>query len=81
MAEYGLFIGVGVLIGLISGFKVYPPVDVCIIFGSITLDPPFVGIPGSIMLKVGQDGELLDEVKIFAGISSTLWAGIGLSSS
>ena len=81
MAEYGLFIGVGVLIGLISGFKVYPPVDVGIIFGSITLDSSFVGIPGSIMPKVGQDGELLDEVEIFAGISSTLWAGAGLGSS
>ncbi len=33
------------------------------------------------MPKVGQDGELLDEVEIFAGISSTLWAGAGLGSS
>jgi len=27
LAEYGLFIGVGVLTGLISGFKVYPRVN------------------------------------------------------
>jgi hypothetical protein len=41
--------GVGVLIGLISGFKVYPPVDVEL----ITLDPLSVGIPDYIMPKVG----------------------------